>query len=273
MKIGIYTNLYKDVGLEVTRRLVELLKNGSYEFYLYRNLHDEFPDVPTFDEHNYKFLSVMITIGGDGTVLNIAQDCIEADIPMLTVNKGTRGFLNEVELDKLGDVIPLLAGEGCMDKRRLLKAELNGKVFYALNEALVTRRDAAKMVVLDAKIDGIKVEKYFCDGLIVCSPTGSTAYSLSAGGPIVSPKAEVMCITPISSHCLHSRPIVVNDSETVEISYTDNEYDDCVLMVDGVCAGEIKRGDVVRIEKSNKTISFIRKKSTCFYTKLLDGLS
>ena len=299
MKVGIYTNIIKDKGLEITRKLVALLKKRNFDYYLFSNVAETLRGEKYFYEADYAFLDVMITIGGDGTVLNIAKDCVKHSIPMLSINKGSKGFLNEIELDELERVFEILDGEYKIDRRRLISvtvtkgevkksgklkgatrdadADANGKkggkkIFYALNEAYITRISTGKMIYLNAKIENHLLEQYYCDGLIVSSATGSTAYSLSAGGPVISPKAEVICLTPVCPHTLHSRPIILNDRERVQV-LLGADYDDAVLVVDGVTACGISASDTVEISTSNKSIDFLRLKESNFYAKLLDKIS
>lgn len=272
MKIGVYTNLAKDEGLEITKTVVKLLEEHNIDFYLYSNVKPFFEGKKFFYEDNYAFLNKMITIGGDGTVLNLVKDCLKYNIPMITINKGRKGFLNEIELINIGRVIDIINGNYRVDRRQLISVSVGDKEFYALNEAFVSRNGAAKMISLDAIIENHVLERYFCDGLIICSPTGSTAYSLSAGGPVISPKAAVMCLTPVCSHSLHSRPIILNEKERVKI-VLGKDFDDAVLTVDGVYACKIGKNDIVEVTVSDKTIDFLRLKESNFYAKLLDKLN
>jgi len=270
-KIGIYTNLLKDTDLEVTKKLVALLKNNAIDFYLFQSLENEpaFKNASFFNESEYSKLDLVITIGGDGTVLNVVKDCRAQDIKMLAINKGTKGFLTEIELDNIDRVLDIINGDYAIDKRMLIEVLLNGASYFALNEAFISRKTS--MTCLNARINGLFVDSYSCDGLLVASPTGSTAYSLSAGGPIISPNASVMCITPVCSHSLRSKPIVVGDTDTIEVQL-DQEYDDAILTIDGVEVANITKNDVIKIKKSIHTISFLRLKESSFYSKLLNRL-
>lgn len=272
MKIGVYTNLVKDEGFEITKTVIKLLEEHNIDYYLYSNVKPFFEGKKFFYEDNYSFLDKMITIGGDGTVLNLVKDCLKYNIPMITINKGQKGFLNEIELTNIDKVIDLINGNFQVDRRQLISVTVGDKQFYALNEAFVARNGAAKLISLDAIIENHVLERYFCDGLIICSPTGSTAYSLSAGGPVISPKASVMCLTPVCSHSLHSRPIILNDKEKVRI-VLGKDYNDAVLVVDGVFACEITKNDIVEVTVSDKTIDFLRLKESNFYGKIFDKLN
>jgi NAD+ kinase len=271
MKIGIYTNLTKDVGLEITKELVKKLEENKMDYYLFENLSGEIIGKKYFSSRDYLMLDVMITVGGDGTVLNIAKDCIKGDIPMITINKGRKGFLNEIRLSELDRVIDILNGDYKTDRRSLISIKVGKQKYHALNEFYITR-SVAKMINLNISINGMLIDNHSCDGLIISTPTGSTAYSLSAGGPIISPHAAVICITPVCSHSMHSRPIVVGDGEIIEISLADY-CDDAVVVVDGSEVVAFSNSTTVKTQKSNKKISFWRLKDSSFYSKLLDRIT
>ncbi len=272
MAIGIYTNLYKDNDLSVTKAVIELLNSAKIDFCISQSLKQFFPQCQTYEKENFASLELLLTVGGDGTILNVARQCIENNVPILGVNKGTLGFMAEIELGKLDGIIDVIKnGEYKIDKRSLLCAEYAGQIYLALNEAIVYRRDT-KMLTVDVKIENQLVDKYSCDGFIVCTPTGSTAYSLSAGGPIMSPTVNAMCLTPINSHSLHTRPVVVNADEKVQISVC-RAYENPVLIVDGVEVTKINLNENLYFYKSDKALSFIRLKDSNFYNKLLSKLN
>lgn len=272
MAIGIYTNLYKDSDLSVTNAVVKLLQTAQIEFFISPSLKKHYPKFKVYDDDNFSSLELLLTVGGDGTILNIARQCAEAEVPILGVNKGTLGFLAEIELSNLKQIIDIIKKhEYKVDKRSLLCAEYGGNVYLALNEAIVYRGDT-KMITVDVKIEEQLVDKYACDGFIVCTPTGSTAYSLSAGGPIMSPSVNAMCLTPINSHSLHTRPVVISADEKVTISVC-RAYCDAVLIIDGVEMTKIAMNEPLRFYKSTKSLRFIRLNDSNFYSKLLSKLN
>ncbi len=272
MKVGIYTNLYKDSDLSVTAKVADLLKSNSIDILYHEKLHENFCGNFFRLECGVK-PDVIISIGGDGTILGLVDYCRINKVPIIGINKGTKGFLNEIAPSALDDeLIELLLGEHTLDRRELIKVTVNDKSFYALNEIVIYRNNDAKMITLDIKIREQLVDRYACDGFIVCTPTGSTAYSLSAGGPVVSPNASVHILTPINSHSLHSRPIVVNNNEIIKV-YLKKFSMDSMIIVDGNNVMTAKVGDTIEISRAEKYLDFIRKPGYNFYSNLLEKLN
>lgn len=271
MKVGIYTNLYKDADLSVTKKVSKLLNENSIEIIYHEKLKKNF-------KGNYFKLKggekpdVIVSIGGDGTILGLVDYCQTNHVPIIGINKGTKGFLNEIAPENLDELIALLLSDHTVDRRELIKVSVGDKTFYALNEIVIYRNNDAKMITLDIKIREQLVDRYACDGFIVCTPTGSTAYSLSAGGPVVSPGAAVHILTPINSHSLHSRPIVVNNNEIIKI-YLKKYSMDSMIIADGNNVLTAKVGDTIEISGTDKYLDFIRKPGYNFYSNLLEKLN
>lgn len=202
---------------------------------------------------------IVITVGGDGTILLAAHLCRKAGKPILGIHSGKLGFLANIQEQQIGDALQsLLNGTYQLDRRDLLKAEHpDGHVFEALNDFLFTRKDTISMIRLSATYDGMFVNDYWSDGLIVASPTGSTAYNLSAGGPIVMPGTEVMVLTPINPHTLTTRPLVLPSDRTLEIS-SEETPSQVLFSYDGFV--ETRTFDSLRfsIRKSSHSIELIR---------------
>lgn len=273
MTVGIYTNIYKDNGLEITKNLIQQLNSSNVDFYLYENLANFFPLEKTFNELGKTLFDCIITIGGDGTILRIAKWCAKKSFPMLGINMGKVGFLTEVEKGNLGNLIAEIGRKNYqIESRALLCANFDGNIFYALNEFVVSRSNHGKMIIVEVFIGNQMVDSYYCDGYIVSTPTGSTAYSLSAGGPVISPRAKALALTPINSHSLHSRPIIISDDETVEVRLSKNTAEASVI-VDGVECGIIKSGEKLSVKKAELSVQFIRFKDNNFFSKLLDKLN
>ncbi len=168
-------------------------------------------------------VDLLISIGGDGTLLDTLTIVRDSGIPVLGVNTGRLGFLSNIACDKIGDALDAFENEAyTIDERSLIHVDvkdvLNGAFPYALNEVTIHKKDDASMVTVNAAMDGIFINKYWADGLIVSTPTGSTAYSLSCGGPIVMPGSKNLILTPIAPHNLNVRPLVVPNDSTIRLS-------------------------------------------------------
>lgn len=206
--------------------------------------------------------SLVLSLGGDGTMLRSVRLLDGASVPVLGVNLGSLGYLTEVEPDQMADSLDRFAigadeGRWTLDERMMLDVAVNGvTVGRALNEAVVEKAEAGHTVRLLARIDGEPFTYYAADGLIVATPTGSTAYSLSARGPIVSPRHRAMLLTPVSPHMLFDRTLVLDPSELIEIEVSGHRR--AALTLDGQSVASLDDGDVVRCEPSAATAKFVR---------------
>lgn len=273
MRVGLYTNLLKDADLSVTTKLKNVLDAIGFETAVYGNMRKAFADCASFDERGALLPDLLITVGGDGTILRIAKWCALHDIPILGINLGKVGFLTEVEQQDLAAMAQQLkAGNYSIESRTLLQATVKGQKTFALNEFVVDRSHFAKMILLQVAINGKRVDNYYCDGFIVSTPTGSTAYSLSAGGPVISPNAHALVLTPINSHSLHSRPIVINDDEEIEITVS-MRTPEAAVTADGAACGVLAGGEKFCVRKAAKTAKFVRLSDANFYDRLLGKLN
>jgi len=191
------------------------------------------------DEEAVLNADVIVAIGGDGTMLHTAHLIKESDTPVIGINTGKLGFMANIQADTIHEALTTFKnGKYLIDERYMLRAELSsGEVCYALNEFLFSKKDSASLISVTAEYDGMFVNKYLADGIIVTSPTGSTAYNLSAGGPIVMPGTPVMVLTPINPHTLTTRPLVLPSARELTIrmdedpSYILFSYDGRILTV------------------------------------------
>jgi NAD+ kinase len=222
-------------------------------------------------------VDLVAVLGGDGTMLH-AVSCIEASgVPMAGVNIGTLGFLTsctDAELDEF--VAALAAGRFSTIARSLLNVEVVGpdgvRQFTALNEVTLTRGQTGRLVSLTASVNGELLNHYRADGLIVATPTGSTAYSLSAGGPLVSPEAEVFVITPICPHSLSNRSLVVADTSEIELTPNGGSDEPMIFTVDGRDCLAIDAAVRVRIRKAAGVLPLVRLDGRSFYETLRQKL-
>jgi len=208
-------------------------------------------------------VDLVVVLGGDGTLLAVVRALGERLVPILGVNLGTLGFLAEIAQDELYDTLEAVLADGL---RRELRARIEVRVlrdgrerqrYLALNDAVVARTALSRIVDLDVAADGRLVTTYHADGLIVCTPTGSTAYSLSAGGPLLVPGVEALVLTPISPHTLTHRPLVVPDACELTVRVRDTRGGPVQLTVDGQVGCEIAEADRVELRRAAHPACFL----------------
>ena len=220
---------------------------------------------------------LLIVLGGDGTLLAAARALRGREIPMLPVNLGGLGFLTAVTIDEiLPELERAFRGGHRIGKRRMLHCEVqrDGQTvsqYEALNDVVITKCSIARMIDLDVIVDGHFVCAYKADGLIVCTPTGSTAYSLSAGGPIIFPKVGALCLTPICPHMLTNRPVIVPDTSIVQVIDLA-EDDGAYLTIDGQIGEPLKTRDRVVASRSSSVLQLIRPPRSLFFDVLRQKL-
>ncbi|MBV8549698.1 MAG: NAD(+)/NADH kinase [Acidobacteriaceae bacterium] len=219
---------------------------------------------------------LIIVLGGDGTLLSGARVVAGLDIPLFAVNLGRLGFLTAIRVEDLyPELERALRGEHEIGVRRMVDCELvrNGESiasYSALNDVVITKSQLARMIDLDTCVDDHFVAAYRADGLIVSTPTGSTAYSLSAGGPVVFPSVSALCITPICPHMLTNRPVIVPDTSIIQIFIQGDEGP--YLTIDGQVGEPLSKGDTVICRSSPKTIQLIRPPKILFFDVLREKL-
>ncbi len=221
---------------------------------------------------------LILSVGGDGTILRAARAVAPWSVPIVGINLGRLGFMTELGAEEVRDQLPsLLAGEGWMDERAMLQAELGGAelggkaAYHALNDVVVGRGAISRVVRVEIVIDGAPLTTYKADGVILATATGSTGYSLAAGGPILYPQAREMVLNPISPHPVYARPLVLPPTATVELKvHTDHQ---AMLSIDGQINLELKSGESILVRLSPHVTRFLRvKPPTFFYTSLMERL-
>ena len=212
---------------------------------------------------------LVIVLGGDGTLLSAARATAAVDVPLLGINLGSLGFLTEVPLSALYPMLDAIAeGRANVERRSLMQCELvrEGKAlgsYLVFNDAVVNKTALARLNNYDLYIDKVFVSSYRADGIIVATPTGSTAYSLSAGGPVLMPSVQAFVITPVSPHSLTHRALVVPDSVEIEIRMRSEE-EVAYLSLDGQPGVDLRDGDRVRCRRSEHTVSLFRTETDFF---------
>jgi NAD+ kinase len=228
---------------------------------------------------------LVVSLGGDGTVLRAARVAHEADAPLLAVNLGTLGYLTEVDAsDAAASLERIFAGDFVIEDRMMLDseattAEAGAERFVGLNEALVERSSRYRLVRLEVRVGGERLATFNADGVIVATPTGSTAYALSAGGPIVSPRAECLLVVPVSPHMIFSRAVVLSPQDEVEIRIGGDHADassgrpqDASLVLDGGLGRTLTTGDSVVVKRHERPLKLVRMTGPGFLERLRSKL-
>lgn len=207
---------------------------------------------------NPKEIDFIISMGGDGTILRIIHNFPNIDAPILGVNLGGLGFMADVPINDLYPSIQdLLNGAYRVEERIMLRGEtIKGEKCFAVNEMVVHRAHVPHLIELALHLDGVYLNTFYADGLIVATPSGSTAYSLAAGGPILTPELDAAVITPVSPHTISNRPIVVSPHGEIQIQYL-SELDPVEIIFDGIASYKIATGEVFRIQKSDRTFKLV----------------
>jgi NAD+ kinase len=280
VRVAIVCKPKKDELVRLLPELIDWLRQHGYEPLLdlvggqYTNAAPvmDCAEMPAWDP------GLVIVLGGDGTLLSVARAFAATGTPLLSVNLGFLGFLTEV---RLADLYATLEGwcSDChtLDARAMLCAELwrDGELqssYEALNEAVVSKGDIARMGEFAVELDGKSVARFRADGVIVSTPTGSTAYTLAANGPILTPDVDALVVTPICPHLLTLRPIVIRGDASLTVR-VEGETTKALLTVDGQQAVELRLGDVVRCHRSSHTVNLVRLSESGFFEALRSKLS
>lgn len=226
----------------------------------------------------YAQADLIIILGGDGTLLEGARRASARQTPILGINFGRVGYMAELEMSELDMLDGLFSedaeGNYVIERRSMLHVELLNynrevrQVAYGLNDAVITGGSIARIIDVELSEGGVPVTTYRADGLIVATPTGSTAYSMSAGGPIADPRVKCFCVTPISPHSLAARPLIFPDDTVLEVKNVCQREKMLYLTVDGRTNCELYRGETVRVTRSATESCFVRLKSCGFYNRL-----
>lgn len=269
-------NPYRDKNFQTVRSALQILKNAGLStrlclpFEVDRSY--ELPRDLRFSRLDRELpnAELVICFGGDGTILHMAKAATRRGVPVLGVNIGTMGFMAELESTELEKLADLAKGEYTLDSRMMLDVTVQRErdiLFHdiCLNDVVVTKGTVARIVHLAVQCDGVPAMEIGGDGVILATPTGSTAYSLSAGGPIVEPEARTMLITPICPHDMGSRCIVASDKRTITVEMIRNARRNAYLSVDGGKAVRLNMGDVVTVKKSQMETKLVRLSQRSFY--------
>ena len=269
-------NPYRDKNFQTVRNAVKVLRDAGMETRLCLPFEvDRTYDLPRdlkFHklERELPNADLVVCFGGDGTILHMAKTATRRGIPILGVNIGTMGFMAELESSELDKLALLATGDYTIDNRMMLDVTVQRDrdiIFHdiCLNDVAITKGAVARIVHLSVGCDGVQAMECGGDGVIIATPTGSTAYSLSAGGPIVEPDAQNILITPICAHDVGSRCIVTSDKRVITVNLVQNARRNGFLSVDGGKSLRMNMGDVATIKKSHLVTKLIRLKDRSFF--------
>ena len=275
-KVILTPNPYRDQNFSTVQQAAEILQEAGIEtriclpFEVDRNY--ELPKHIRFSRLDRELpgASMVVCFGGDGTILHMAKAATRHGLPILGVNIGTMGFMAELESTELPLLARLAEDDYTIDSRMMLDVTVHRDkdiIFHdiCLNDVVITKGAVARIVHLAVKCDGIQAMECGGDGVIIATPTGSTAYSLSAGGPIVEPEARSILITPICAHDVVSKCIVASDKRVITVGLTPSARRNAFLSVDGGRALRMNIGDVATVRRSNLATKLIRLKERSFY--------
>ncbi len=279
IKIGLVTNLTKDTDAKWTSQIISAILSRKVEPLVTSSIYNLIQDGTVLGEQElYQLSDLILVLGGDGTLLQAARQAALYEKPILGLNIGRLGFLTEAEMPGAFPILDAIASNNYrIEERMMLKAELTreGKIiatYNALNDVAVAKGSFARIIQLKAYINGEFVNTYPADGLLVSTPTGSTAYSLSAGGPIINPNMECLLFSPICPHILSARPIITDAHSSIEIVVHDKNSD-ILLTIDGQEGTELINGDIVRLTRSQLKTRLIRVSSGGFFHLLREKLT
>lgn len=275
-RVIVTPNPYRDKNFATVRRAMDILRASGLDVRLCLPFEvDKSYELPRdlrFSRLDRELpnADMVICFGGDGTILHMAKAATRHNLPILGVNIGTMGFMAELESTELDQLSRLSKGDYTLDKRMMLDVSVlqGDKVLFhdlCLNDAVVTKGAIARVVHLSVKCDGVQAMEFGGDGIIVATPTGSTAYSLSAGGPIVEPEANNILVTPICAHDVGSRCMVASEKRVITVELTRNARRNAYLSVDGGRALRLNLGDKTVIRKADLTTKLIRLQERSFY--------
>ncbi len=279
-KVALVPNTGKSGALRCASRVAQILGNSGIDCYAEPSRAEMFAALgggvmPIESEALFKSCDAAIVFGGDGTVLSVAKRAAEADIPIIGVNFGHVGYITELEESEIDMLSRLATGDFRLEKRMMLDVSISkaGKQLFfshAFNEAAITRGIITRLADFSVSCDGNLVSNYRADGLIISTPTGSTAYSMAAGGPVIDPSVEVIATTPVCSHSLElARSLVFGPNSVIKVNIPSARRAEAVLTVDGRAYFRINDNEVsVTVTKSQKYVSLIRLKNVPFATTL-----
>lgn len=283
MTVALIVNTDKPKAVLCACEISELLSSDNADvitlkkFYDYGvKLKDNTAVLNTYDELFLK-CDIAVTVGGDGTIIHSAKYAAKYDKPMIGVNVGRLGFAAEVEPDKISDLLRIIKGDYSVNKRMLLDVTVTHSSgitenYLAVNDATVARGNLSRIIDVSVSLDNSPISEYHADGILFSTPTGSTAYALSAGGPVIYPEMECILLTPICPHSLISRSVVFDGNSVLNTTVKLRDNTPAVLSIDGEINVEINPSDIITIKKSSEYLKLIKLYDRNFYQLLNEKL-
>lgn len=280
MKIGIVVNLSKEKAISCAKEVAILLLGKNADIYMLSDCTTYFKGIQITYFETIELLfencDMAITVGGDGTIIHAAKYAAKYEVPLIGVNVGRLGFAADVEPEEISELTRLISGDYSTENRFLLDVEVvkdgTSKHYLAVNDAVIARGQFSKIIDLHLSLNGNEISKYRADGLLFSTPTGSTAYSLSAGGPILAPQMECILLTPVCPHSLFSRSVLFSGDSTLSVKVKIPNDCSCILTIDGEKNVDILADDRVIIKKSELQLRFVSLHNRNFYDLLNEKL-
>lgn len=279
MKAIICTNFKKPKSLVVLPEIINELVQNNIEPIMINSVQEFYnsDDVTYYDESAAtEACDLFITVGGDGTILKWGKKAALLNKPLLGINTGRLGFMTALETNEFNKISALKNGEYHISKRMLMNAEFDlcneKKNYIALNDIVLSKGSYSKLPEFNVQINGITVSSIRADGIIFSTPTGSTAYALSAGGPIIEPTVECMEMTLLCAHTLLNRPMIFSANDVITVSFRGYEGSDVFASVDGDSGIVFSEGDIIRITKSDTVLQLIDINGYSFYNSVNNKL-
>lgn len=271
MDIGVITNINRDTTLVTTRKVIEALERNGANITVDQQISTAFP----MYRHNmiealYEGLDMVLVVGGDGAVLKASRMAAAYGIPVLGINRGHLGFLTEVESGEVESAIrQVMNQEYFIEERVMLQAvtQHDQSTYLGINDIGILRKSFTRVLRVEILVNSHLADCFACDGVVIASPTGSTGYSLSAGGPVVSPDIDCLLITPICPHTLSARPIVVGPNDVVRLRNVD-DIACATLSVDGKFCHDMELGEWITVKTAQEKAKFVRFNQTNFFDLL-----
>jgi len=278
--LGIITNSKRDKDFVFTRQMVDWLRERGVSL-AFDGGYTDVRDVTHIEPMALSGLLALVALGGDGTILQTSQLAAPHNLPILGINTGTIGYITDVESAEAYTALErTLAGDYELERRIMLEASLkvnapthtcrdaNTSPVLALNDIYAARALPNQMIEIEVRVNSVFIACFRCDGILVATPTGSTAYNLSAGGPLIKPEIDAIVITPICPHSLSHRPLVISGNDRVSLRLISQSEKNGVLIADGQAVSSIGHNDTVNICRSRHFTSLIKTAALSFYDRL-----